>query len=628
MAMYHCHISNIGRSSGRSAVAAAAYRSGEKLTDEEQGITHDYTRKRNIVYSEIILPQNAPKEYQDRATLWNAVQEKETAKDARLAREWEVSIPNELTLDQAKELVHGFAQTLAGEGMCVDYSIHWNEGNHHAHIMGTTRAINEKGQWAGKSRKVYDLDEQGNKIPIIDKKTGEQKVDKDNRKQWKNHKEDYTDWNKSEKVDEWRARWADHANKALEEAQIEERVDHRSYKDQGIDQQPTVHEGHAAREIEARGGVSETMQLNRDIREYNRLTVEEKATNIDRMKAILALAKEAESEKEAENERAGARQGFLERSGGEDARPEERIQERSGQVESTVQRQSERSGSVESTVQRQSERSRSVEEAVRTEQREGQGVTVDSGELAVAYSKANGRFRAEREGAWRTRENVERSGGTVAEASGTVRTEGERLGGFRRAVERIRAFTHGNGQRNADLGRTEEQIRSAESQFRKEGESGNRLQSAFRQVGSLATRLTEQVRQLEQRIKEKAEQARQAFQRRPQDEGEQKIMATMNKFNRISEETQQVRNTSQTRENAHKSVSMSKCDKIYLKNEKARTEASSPLKTEMGKNGKDQNNAMSKFERISREQSAGREEPKKQEEEHTETVHRRRGIHH
>ena len=266
MAIYHCSIKNISRSGGKSAVASASYRAGQKLEDRETGLTHDYTNKKEVAYSEIILCKNAPKKYQDRATLWNAVEEVEKQSNARLAREWEVAIPNELTFDQSKELVRGFAQSLADEGMCVDANIHWKEGNHHAHIMGTTRAIKENGSWAPKSRKVYDLDEQGQKIPQIDKKTGLQKVDKQNRKQWKSHKEDFTDWNRKNKVEEWRERWAEHCNSYLEK---EQQIDHRSYERQGIEQIPTIHEGYAAREMEQKGQIAERCEINRGIRRAN-----------------------------------------------------------------------------------------------------------------------------------------------------------------------------------------------------------------------------------------------------------------------------------------------------------------------------------------------------------------------
>lgn len=300
MAIYHCSIKNISRGSGKSAVASASYRAGEKLEDLETGLIHDYTQKKEIAYSEIFLCKNAPKEYQDRGTLWNAVEQIEKQSKARLAREWEVALPNELTLEQSKELVKGFAQSLVDEGMCVDVNIHWKEGNHHAHIMATVRAINEKGQWAPKTKKVYCRDVYGEKIPLIDKNTGLQKVDKQNRKQWKCYKDDYTDWNKREKVEEWRSRWAEHCNMALEKAQSMARVDHRSYAAQGIEELPTIHEGYMARKIEADGGVSERCEINREIRQKNNLIRE----IIDEIKSITHQITELTQQKGEEiNER-------------------------------------------------------------------------------------------------------------------------------------------------------------------------------------------------------------------------------------------------------------------------------------------------------------------------------------
>ena len=277
MAIYHCSIKNISRGSGKSAVASASYRAGEKLEDLETGLIHDYTRKKEIAYSEIFLCKNAPKEYQDRGTLWNAVEQIEKQSKARLAREWEVALPNELTLEQSKELVKGFAQSLVDEGMCVDVNIHWKEGNHHAHIMATVRAINEKGQWAPKTKKVYCRDVYGEKIPLIDKSTGLQKVDKQNRKQWKCYKDDYTDWNKREKVEEWRSRWAEHCNMALEKAQSIARVDHRSYAAQGIEELPTIHEGYIAQNMEKKGMIADRCEINRQIRADNKMLRELKA---------------------------------------------------------------------------------------------------------------------------------------------------------------------------------------------------------------------------------------------------------------------------------------------------------------------------------------------------------------
>lgn len=266
MAIYHCSIKNISRSSGKSAVASASYRAGEKLEDRETGLTHDYTYKTEVAYSEIILCENAPREYQDRETLWNAVEEVEKQSNARLAREWEVALPHELTLEQSKELVRGYAQSLADEGMCVDVNIHWKEGNHHAHIMGTTRPIKENGEWGQKEKKAYKLDENGQKIPQIDPQTGEQKIGARGRKMWQRETVEANDWNKTEKVEEWRERWAEHCNRYLEK---EQQIDHRSFERQGIERIPTIHEGYVARQMEEKGQTAERCEINRDINAAN-----------------------------------------------------------------------------------------------------------------------------------------------------------------------------------------------------------------------------------------------------------------------------------------------------------------------------------------------------------------------
>lgn len=269
MAIYHMSIKNISRAKGKTAIAAAAYRAGTILTDQETGITHSYTKKTEVAYTEIILPEHAPAEYANRETLWNEIQKVETQSNARLAREWEVALPNELDLDQAKTLIHDFAESLVAEGMCVDLSIHWKNGNHHAHIMGTTRPIDKDGKWAPKERKGYKLDAEGNKIPVIDPKTGKQKIGARGRKMWQRETVQANDWNRREKVEEWRKRWADCCNKYLDR---EQQLDHRSYERQGITQLPTVHEGYAARLMEQRGTVSDLCQLNRSIVAYNHIT--------------------------------------------------------------------------------------------------------------------------------------------------------------------------------------------------------------------------------------------------------------------------------------------------------------------------------------------------------------------
>lgn len=270
MAIYHMSIKNISRAKGKTAIAAAAYRAGTILTDKETGIIHNYAKKSEVTYTEIILPEHAPEEYRNREILWNEVQKVETQDRARLAREWEVAIPNELDLDQAKTLIRNFGESLVKEGMCIDLAIHWKNGNHHAHIMGTTRPIGKDGKWAPKERKGYKLDAEGNKIPVIDTKTGKQKIGARGRKMWQRETVQANDWNRREKVEEWRKRWADCCNKYLAR---ELQIDHRSYERQGVTQLPTVHEGYAARLMEQRGTVSDLCQRNRDIRLYNHIAV-------------------------------------------------------------------------------------------------------------------------------------------------------------------------------------------------------------------------------------------------------------------------------------------------------------------------------------------------------------------
>lgn len=155
MAIYHCSIKIISRGKGKSAVAAAAYRSGENLTNEYDGITHDYTRKGGVVHTEILLPDHAPAEYADRAVLWNAVEKIEKAKNAQLAREIEIALPHELTREQGISLVREYVkEQFVSAGMCADIAIHdKQDGNPHAHILLTVRPLNENGTWHTKPKK-------------------------------------------------------------------------------------------------------------------------------------------------------------------------------------------------------------------------------------------------------------------------------------------------------------------------------------------------------------------------------------------------------------------------------------------------------------------------------------------
>ena len=154
-----CHIpvSIIKRSEGRSAVAAAAYRSGTKLTNEWDGLTHDYTRKGGVVHAEIMLPAHAPRSFADRSTLWNSVEQIEKARDSQLAREIEAALPRELSREQQLTLVRAYVKdNFVDKGMCADFAIHdKGTGNPHVHIMLTVRPLKENGAWGAKCRKAY-----------------------------------------------------------------------------------------------------------------------------------------------------------------------------------------------------------------------------------------------------------------------------------------------------------------------------------------------------------------------------------------------------------------------------------------------------------------------------------------
>ena len=243
MAIYHCSIKIISRGKGKSAVAAAAYRAGETITNEYDGITHDYTRKGGVVHTEILLPEHAPKEYKDRLTLWNAVERIEKNKNAQLAREIELALPVEMSREQNISLVREYVKRhFISAGMCADICIHdKNDGNPHAHIMLTMRPIEKDGKWGAKSRTVN-----GQKINTVD-------------------------WNEQTKAEEWRAAWADAVNAALEHQGLEERVDHRSFLRQGKEEIPTVHLGVAATQMERKGIPTNRGNINHGIEASNKL---------------------------------------------------------------------------------------------------------------------------------------------------------------------------------------------------------------------------------------------------------------------------------------------------------------------------------------------------------------------
>ena len=256
----HHDIKIVQRSNRQSAVAAAAYQSGERLFSEYDQKQKYYSEKRGIVHTEIMLPPHAPPEYADRNTLWNAAETQEKQWNSQLARRIVLAIPREIPPEQHADLIRDYCREFfVSKGMIADFAIHdKGDGNPHAHILLTMRAMDETGKWLPKSRKVYDLDENGERIRLP---SGN----------WKSHKEDTVDWNDQKYGEIWRQGWADVANRYLEAIGSPERLDLRSYERQGLDKIPTVHMGPAVSQMEKRGIQTNIGNLNRDITAANRL---------------------------------------------------------------------------------------------------------------------------------------------------------------------------------------------------------------------------------------------------------------------------------------------------------------------------------------------------------------------
>ncbi|HGD0511771.1 TPA: MobQ family relaxase [Streptococcus agalactiae] len=260
---FHFSVNIISRGKGKSAVASAAYISGEKIKNEWDGVTHDYTKKQGVISKEIFLPDHAPKEYKDRKTLWNSVELFEKNSNAQLARNFIISLPKELSIEENKKMIEEYIQTnFVKEGMIVDLAIHdeSREGNQniHAHIMTIVRPINKDGTWGQKSKKEYILDEKGEKVLNKNGKPRTRKVE-------------LTTWNDKGNVEKWRENFSNLCNEYLAKNKIEKRVDHRSFKRQGIKQIPTIHLGASASAMERKGIRTEKGDINREIKKQNEL---------------------------------------------------------------------------------------------------------------------------------------------------------------------------------------------------------------------------------------------------------------------------------------------------------------------------------------------------------------------
>ena len=311
MAIYHMQAKVVSRGSGRSAVAASAYMSCSRMYNDYDGIQHDYTRKHGLIYQEVMLPPMAPPEWKDREQLWNAVEAAEKTKDSRLAREFVVALPIELNTDSNISLLQDFIQkNFVDLGMCADFAIHDTDGhNPHAHILLTVRPLNENGTWQYKAEKEYlcikDGKEKGftaaefkkaqkegwekqyryqagkKKIyltPSAALEKGYERVDKHPKSTRYGRQNPISErWNSEEQICLWREKWAEAVNKMLSQNQIHASIDHRSFADQGITEQPTIHEGYIAQNMEKKGIISDRCEINRQIRADNKMLRELKA---------------------------------------------------------------------------------------------------------------------------------------------------------------------------------------------------------------------------------------------------------------------------------------------------------------------------------------------------------------
>lgn len=307
MAIYHMQAKIVSRGKGRSAVAASAYMSCSSVTNEYDGVHHDYTRKKGLVWEQVFLPENAPVEWQDRAILWNAVEDAEKSKDSRLAREFVVALPRELNADQQIALLTEYIQQqFVADGMCADVGIHDPDPpghNPHAHILLTIRPLDDHGKWQYKTEKEYlcirgdeergftaseflQAQDEGweKQYPYL---VGKKKVymttadgEAQGLKRASKHPKSTTygrqnpiteRWNSESQLILWRSAWADIVNLHLERVGSTESVDHRSHAERGLDEQPTIHEGVAARAMEKKGIISDRCELNRQIKADNAL---------------------------------------------------------------------------------------------------------------------------------------------------------------------------------------------------------------------------------------------------------------------------------------------------------------------------------------------------------------------
>ena len=305
MAIFHYTVKIVGRSKGKSIISASAYLNGDVMKNEENGRISYYTSKKEVVYTSLMMCENAPQEWQNvpaenirrfqksvrykradnkdaalekfkltfqKQRLWNEVLKIEKTSDAQLGRSFEFSLPKEWSRQEQIEYTTDYIQkNFVEKGMCADWSIHdKGDGNPHVHLLATMRPFNPDHSWGNKEVKDWEFvrdsdgnivvdeshpdwwqdkknpDRHGIRIPVLDE-NGNQKVGARNRKQWKRVLTDATGWNNPTNCELWRSEWAKVCNAHLS---VDQQVDHRSYARQGKLEIPTIHEGADARKID------------------------------------------------------------------------------------------------------------------------------------------------------------------------------------------------------------------------------------------------------------------------------------------------------------------------------------------------------------------------------------------
>ena len=292
IALYHFHVTQIKRSAGQSAIASAAYRSGEKLHSEYYGEDSDYTKKGGVICSEILLPSHAPPFFADRETLWNEVEKAERGKKAQLAYSFDIALQNEFSMQENIELARQFLlEQFVSRGMVVDFAVHSPDkedggiSNPHFHVMCPIRPLDEHGRWGNKQRREYRLDENGERI-------------RDEAGNYVFNAVPTTDWGSPDTLEHWRQAWAELCNQKFAEKELDCRIDHRSYERQGIDQVPTVHEGVTVRAMEAKGIRTDKGDMNRWIRRINSMRKNIAAMLSELFAAIREINRELKAPKE------------------------------------------------------------------------------------------------------------------------------------------------------------------------------------------------------------------------------------------------------------------------------------------------------------------------------------------